>query len=312
MSHWMHTSNILNETCRWCGNFLRVNETHTTQAISNLCNTKVPCGGTSTKSFNMTNLIRHLDKGHKEEHVEYQKQTAEKEKHKTPKRTLKQTALDSTCPYSHDSEKAKGGTRKIMEFIILADLPFSIVENPTFQHLLSYFDPRYLLPGHTYYGDTGLNELHQDVYSHVESPLKEDSPSISFTTDIWSSDVGPMSLLNLTAQWIDLKFQLHTAVLHAQESPSSHTDAVLVTKYDNMLQTWQILSERVHVVLRDNAANMAKAMREAGLPTLPCMLHTHQQAVHGGLLAQRMITDILATGRHIISHFKCSPQAYCA
>ena len=29
---------------------------------------------------------------------------------------LKQTTSDSTCPYSRDSEKARGGTRKLMEF----------------------------------------------------------------------------------------------------------------------------------------------------------------------------------------------------
>lgn len=42
------------------------------------------------------------------------------------------------------------------------------------------------------------------------------------------------------------------------------------------------------------------------------MAHTLQLVIHDGLLAQRMITDILATGRRIIGHFKRSPQAYCA
>ncbi|XP_029964349.1 zinc finger BED domain-containing protein 4-like [Salarias fasciatus] len=251
---------------------------------------------------------------HPEEHVEFKKRSAEKEKEKqTPKRMLKQTTLDSAArPYSRDSEKARGGTRRVLEFIVMSDLPFNIVENPAFQRLLTYFDPRYRLPGHTYCGETGLSELHRDVRSRVESLLMESSSSISLTTDIWSSDVSPMSLLSLTAQWIDPNFKLRAAVLHAQEFRESHSAAALVTKYENMLQTWQIPRERVHVVLRDNAANMAKAMREGGLPTLPCMAHTLQLAIHDGLLAQRMITDILATGRRIIGHFKRSPQAYCA
>ncbi|KAM6995349.1 zinc finger BED domain-containing protein 4 [Tautogolabrus adspersus] len=291
--------------------FFGVSETDKAHAICNLCNTTVPRGGASAKCFNTTNLIRHLAKEHKEEYAEFKKRSVEKEK-ETPKRMLKQTSLDSTHPYRRDSEKAMGGTRKLMEFLVLADLPFNIVENPAFQRLLAYFDPRYLLPGHTYCGDSGLNDLHRDVHLHVEGLLKDGSPSISFTTDIWSSDVSPMSLLSLTAQWIDSKFKLRTAVLHAQEFRGSHTAAALVTKYDNMLQMWQIPRERVHVVLRDNAANMTKAMREARLPTLPCMAHTLQLAIHDGLLAQRMITDILATGRRIIGHFKRSPQAYCA
>jgi len=80
-------------------------------------------------------------------------------------------------------------------------------------------------------------------YSHVEGLLREDSPSISLTEDIWSSDVSPISLLSLTSQWIDRDFKLRAAVLHAQELRSSHCAAALVQKYNNMLQVWQI-SER--------------------------------------------------------------------
>ena len=152
--------------------FYKVSETDIAQAICNICNATVPRGGTTVKTFNTTNLIRHLEKKHTEEHVEFKKRSAEKEKEKqTPKRMLKQTTLDSARPYSRDSEKARGGTRKLLEFIVLADLPFNIVENPAFQRLLTYFDPRYLLPGHTYCGETGLSELHRDVHSRVESLL---------------------------------------------------------------------------------------------------------------------------------------------
>lgn len=155
---------------------------------------------------------------HKEEHADFQRHSAEKVK-ETPRR-LHQTTLDRVQPYSRNSEKAKGG--------------------------LLCWPSSYVLPGHLYCGDTGLNELHQVVHSHVEGLLREQSPSISLTTDIWSSDVSPMSL---------------------QEFRGSHTAAALVMKYNNMLQAWQIPRERVHVVLRDNAANMAKAMREGGLLT---------------------------------------------
>ena len=106
-----------------------------------MCNVSVYRGGKSAKAFNTTNLIRHLEKEHKEEHADFK----EKE---TPKR-LQQTTLDHAQPYNRDSEKARVGTKKLMEFIVLADLPFNIVENPAFQRLLAHFDPRYRLPGHT-------------------------------------------------------------------------------------------------------------------------------------------------------------------
>ncbi|KAF7214549.1 zinc finger BED domain-containing protein 4-like [Nothobranchius furzeri] len=57
-----------------------------------------------------------------------------------------------------------------------------------------------MLPGRKYFADVALPELHQTVYSFIEGLLKESvSSSVSFTSDIWSSDVSPVSMLSLTA-----------------------------------------------------------------------------------------------------------------
>ena len=55
---------------------------------------------------------------------------------------------------------------------------------------------------------------------------------------------------------------------------------------------------------------MLKSMQDAGLPSLECMAHTLQLAVHEGVLSQRSISDIIATGRRIVGHFKHSALAY--
>lgn len=50
--------------------------------------------------------------------------------------------------------------------------------------------------------------------------------------------------------------------------------------FEEILQTWGKPKTSVHVVLRDNAKNMIKAMNDAGLPSLACVAHTLQLAVH--------------------------------
>lgn len=77
-----------------------------------------------------------------------------------------------------------------------------------------------------------------------------------------------------------------------------------------MLQTWGIDKSAVHVVLRDNAKNMVKAMNDAELPSLPCVAHTLQLAVNEGLLAQECVADAVSVGRKIVGHFKHSALAY--
>ncbi|XP_059201115.1 zinc finger BED domain-containing protein 4-like [Centropristis striata] len=76
-----------------------------------------------------------------------------------------------------------------------------------------------------------------------------------------------------------------------------------------MLQTWDIPKTSVHVVLRDNARNMIKAMSDAELPSLPCTAHTLQLVVHEGILSQRSVADAVAVGRKIVGHFKHSALA---
>ena len=60
-----------------------------------------------------------------------------------------------------------------------------------------------------------------------------------------------------------------------------------------MFDNWKISANQVHLVLRDNAANMAKAMREASLPSFGCFAHSLQLVVEDGVLSQQAVIDVL-------------------
>ena len=86
----------------------------------------------------------------------------------------------------------------------------------------------------------------------------KEATSISLTTDLWSSGVAPMSLLSPTAHCIDSSFTLHNVVLHASELRGSHTVEHIQKAIEEMLAKWDINKDQVHVIMRDNAANMKK------------------------------------------------------
>ncbi|KAL1278883.1 hypothetical protein QQF64_025556 [Cirrhinus molitorella] len=192
--------------------------------------------------------------------------------------------------------------------IALDNQPFSVVEDEGFRRLINYLEPRYALPSRRYFSDVALPELYSVVYVHIEKILA-DATSVSFTTDIWTSSVSPVSMLSLTAHWIDQDFVLKKAILHSQECPGSHTAAAIATAFEGMTEKWKIPKANVHVVLRDNARNMSKATEEFGVPSLPCMAHTLHLAVHEGVLSQRSVADVVALGKKIVGHFKHSQLA---
>lgn len=111
-------------------------------------------------------------------------------------------AIDKREKLAPESNKAKLITEKVTEFIVLDDQPLSVVENVGFRRLMECLKPRYIMPSRYYISDTAVPSKYKQVCEFISKRL-ENAATISFTTDIWSSDVCPMSLLSLTAQWID-------------------------------------------------------------------------------------------------------------
>ena len=84
-----------------------------------------------------------------------------------------------------------------------------------------------------------------------------------------------------------------------------HTLAVIfVTGSMICFQPGGLVRKKVHVVLRDNASNMARAMKDAGLCSYRCFTHSLQVVVNDGVLSQHIVTDLLANCRSIAGHFR--------
>ena len=81
-------------------------------------------------------------------------------------------------------------------------------------------------------------------------------------------------------------------------------------KLNALLIEWKIEKAQVHLVLRDNASNMDKAIRDAGIASYGCFAHSLQLVVNDGVLIQRSVNDLLAICRQVVGHFKRSTVAY--
>jgi hypothetical protein len=77
-----------------------------------------------------------------------------------------------------------------------------------------------------YFSDVVLPELHSNRVT-----------AINFTTDIWTSDIRPMSIPSLTAQWDVKDFVLRKVVFHAHECAGCHSVAAISMAFVNMFET---------------------------------------------------------------------------
>ena len=83
-----------------------------------------------------------------------------------------------------------------MEFLALDNQPLSVVDDVGFRRLVEH---RYTLRSRHYFSDVDLPELHNIVETQIHELLAMSVTAISFMTDIWTSDVSPMSMQSLTA-----------------------------------------------------------------------------------------------------------------
>ena len=211
-------------------------------AVCKNCSARIPRGGKKTSTFDTSNIIAHLKNRHCGEVVlkEYEAAVvaaigAAKAKTTRSVDVPIREAFENCKKFSRDSEKAKAINDKVMEFIELDDQPFSVVENPGFHNLIALLEPRYTLPSGRFFSDVSLPALYDIVATHIHNLIDKNGLHVSFTTDLWTSDVSPVSTLSLTAQWLDQDFNMQKAMLHSQECSGSHTTTMLCQAFDGML-----------------------------------------------------------------------------
>lgn len=107
--------------------------------------------------------------------------------------------------------------------------------------------------------------------------------------DISTSDISPVSMLRLIAQWVDEDFKMKRILLPAHECSGPHTAKAICQ--ESMLGQWKITKQRVHAGLQDNSHKMGTAMEECGVTSFGCKPHTLQLAVNTAVLSQRSISD---------------------
>jgi len=115
--------------------------------------------------------------------------------------------------------------------------------------------------------------------------------------------------MGLTCYWLTNSFVCHSVVFHCAAFDEHHTANNLLTAFELMLQKWIIPRYKCHVVLRDNAFNIAKCFHEGNYASMGCFAHTLQFCVRDGLLNQKCVTDIISAVRRLVRHFKHSSSA---
>ena len=278
------------------------------KAVCNTCQENVSMGGTSAKTFNMSNLWSHLRIHHSQLYATAQSQlgtTSAPSQAGTA--TLSQPTIQDLFQkqkqWPNSDQRSKMLDKLITEMIITDNQPFTVVSDVGFKRFMGAAAPQYSLKSEKYYRTEMLPEVYNKVVEKVKALIQPENAghALSFTTDCWSGSIE--SLMSLTCHFIDNEWNRKQVVLNTKAMHGSHTGEYIRETFLGMLDDWKISKGRVALVLRDSGANMVKGMRLAEIPDLSCTAHSLQLVVNDGLSSQRAVTNIIAILKKCATHF---------
>jgi len=287
------------------------------------CGKDYSLGSDKPKLQTVTGLKSHLAKHHKEINAEYQKRAGERIKENATKKLKLDESVAVSEPNlaqlsipqfkerkaAYPDDVVQRIDKVIMDMIIVDMLPYSAVEGEAFKRL-NFADPngprRFEAKSEKYYRTTLMPATYDKVANQVKKLLTE-AQWISFTTDAWSNATKSCSLLSFTGHFVHESVR-RKVVLGAMVLEDDHTGAYLASKLKEAITRWGIES-KIHVGVRDNAANMVAALRIAAVVDIGCVAHTLQLVLHDALFMQSSVESVVKKARKIVSHFKHSEQA---
>ena len=104
----------------------------------------------------------------------------------------------------------------------------------------------------------------------------DDIPSLSFTTDLWTSR-SQDSYISLTMAFLDKDFNLHRWVPEIRSFPERHTADNIVMELREMISGLDFNEEMLKFLTNDNASNVVLAGNNLeNCKDLRCVCHTLQ------------------------------------
>ena len=103
-------------------------------------------------------------------------------------------------------------------------------------------------------------------------------------------------------------WQRKSAVLQCRTFAESHTAENLLLALESAFSEYKI-KKRLHLVVRDNAANVVKAVNDGGLKHVGCLLHGLHLVVTNSLKKLKSVATLLTKIRSIIRKFRHSTKA---
>ena len=179
-----------------------------------------------------------------------------KAKHKDAYDRLHNQQVENIEPWP--SKVQKENHVFLLNWIVIDQQPFTVVENQSFQKFLSMVQPRYRLPSRHTLKDMILSNF-EAARKKICNHLQAFRSKISLTIDMWTS-ISALGILAITIHFINDDWQFEHFVLDVLYIPSPHNAIAIKTEVLRITNEFRI-TNRLMGITSDNESKMIAATR---------------------------------------------------
>ncbi|CAJ0855644.1 2981_t:CDS:2, partial [Entrophospora sp. SA101] len=176
---------------------------------------------------------------------------------------MKQTTLklNRVIPYSTTSQEYKLITDKLVNWIAMDTLPFTIVESPAFHEFISSLNEKYAIPSRLSVKNIIVTKFNR-ARIQIKQQFEKFDSKVSFTTDIWSN-LSNEAFIGITVHYIDNNWNMRNFVLDIIQIQEQHTGINIANKILDIIEEFNLCTKTL-AITSDNASNMIKGCKDFG------------------------------------------------
>jgi len=179
-----------------------------------------------------------------------------KAKHKDAYARLYDEQVENIDPWMNEEQKQKHIF--LLNWIIIDQQPFTLVENQSFQKFISIIQPRYKLPSRHTLKEMVLSKF-KAAREKIRNYLKLSTSKISFTIDMWTS-ISSLGILAITIHFINENWQFEHFVLDVLYIPAPHNALTIKNAVLEIADKFEV-ANRLIGITSDNESKMVAGVR---------------------------------------------------
>ena len=201
----------------------------------------------------------------------------------------------------------------LVDWIVLNDQPFTVVESESFIKLLKLLKHNLKI--------VSADTIRRRILAKFDEKSKERKQiyqdldcKVSFTTDCWTSP-NTIAFMGVTAHYIDEDWNLKMYTLDFKHLPGTHSGSVLRSTFESILRDFCLENKTLGITL-DNASNNDSFIEELSFGSgtsfksfhhIRCFAHVLNLGVQAAL---DILKDEFASLRRVIRKVRSSPQSF--